>query len=128
MLRIGRLLPRGKVAACVSAIGRHDLQIVVATHMATRAGNIRVSVREREVDRGSRMVHGSSEPTVERVARLARLRELRLHVVGNRSPDRLRAVQVRLVTADASRRQPLELANCRALMAVIALQGGMGSQ
>lgn len=109
------------------AVGGRNLQIVIAPHMATRARNVRVSVSEREVDGGSRMVYGSSEPTVERVARLARLRELRLHVVGNRSAERLRTIPIGLVTRNAGRGQPLELAHRRTLVTVFALQGRMCS-
>ena len=127
MLRICRLLPRRKMAACIPAIGCRNLQIVVTTYVTTGAGNIGMPVRQREADRGSRVVHGSSEPTVERVARLAGLRELRLHVVGDCCANRLRAVQVRLVTADASCRQTLKLADSGALVTVIALYGGVGS-
>ena len=128
MLRIRRLLPRRKVAARMSAIGRRDLQIVVTANVATRTGDIRVPVRQGKVDRGSRVVYGSSEPTVERVARLAGGREVGGNVVGDGCANRLRAIQVRLVTADASRRQPLELADRRALVAIITLQRRVGSQ
>ena len=81
MLRIRRLLPRGEMATRMPAVCGGDLQVVVAADMATRARNIRVSVGEREVDGGSRMVYGSPEPTVERVARLAGGREVGSNVV-----------------------------------------------
>ena len=51
VLRVAGLLPGGKVAARMSAVGRRNLQVVVSTHVATLAGNIRVPVGQREVDR-----------------------------------------------------------------------------
>ena len=44
VLRVGSLLPRCKVATCMSAVCRCDLQIVVVAHVAARARNIRVPV------------------------------------------------------------------------------------
>lgn len=128
MLGIRRLLPRGEVAACIPAVGCCNLQIVVAAYVTTGARNIGMPVRQREVDRRSCVVYGSSEPTVERVARLAGGREVGSDVVRDGSANCLRAIQVRLVTADASSRKPLELTDCRALMAIITLQRRMGSQ
>ena len=56
MLRVGRLLPRGKMATCIPAVRRRDLQIVVVAYMTVHAGNIRVPVRERKIDRGGGVV------------------------------------------------------------------------
>ena len=128
VLRIRRLLPRGEVAARIPAVGCSNLQIVVATYVTTCTGNIGMTVRQREADRGSRVVYGSSEPTVERVAGLARLRELRADVIRHAPTDRLRAVQVGLVAGNASCGQPLELTDSRALVAIITLQRRVGSQ
>ena len=128
MLRIRCLLPCCEVATRIPAVGCGNLQIVVASYVTTGTGNIGMPVRQREADRRSRMVYGSSEPTVERVARLTGGREVGSDVIRNCSADRLRAIQVRLVTADASCRQALELTDCRALMAIIALQRRVGSQ
>lgn len=128
MLRIRRLLPRGKVAACIPAVGCSNLQIVVASHMATRARNIRVSVGEGEADRGSRVVYGSSEPTVEGVASLAGLRELRAHVIWYAPAHGLRLLIILQVTRDTSGGKPLELSDGRAFVAIVALHCCMGSQ
>lgn len=128
MLRICCLLPSCKVAPGMSAIGGRNLQIEVVADMAARARNIRVPVGEREADGGSRVVYGSSEPTVERVAILACLRELAADVIRHVPANRLCAVPIGLMTRDASRRQALELSNRSALMAILALQSGVGSQ
>ena len=45
MRRVGRLLPGREMAARMSAIGGRNLQVVVPTHVATLASNIRVPVR-----------------------------------------------------------------------------------
>ena len=58
MRRIGCLLPGGEMAARVSAIGSRNLQVVVSTHMATLARNIRVAGSKREIDRRRSVVDG----------------------------------------------------------------------
>ena len=44
MLRIGCLLPSRKMATCMAAICRYDLQIVIVAHVTARARNIRVPI------------------------------------------------------------------------------------
>ena len=65
----------------MAAVRRRDLQIEIATYVAIQTGNIRMPVREREIDRGCGVVYGGPQPTVKRVARVAGLRELTGHVV-----------------------------------------------
>lgn len=110
------------------AVRGRDLQIEIVAHVATRARNIRVPVGERKADRRSRVVYGSPEPAVERVAVLARLRELAADMIWHVSANRLCAIPVGLMTCYAGRRQALELADRCALMAVFALRSGVGSQ
>src|SRR5436305_15294001 len=74
MLRIVGLLPGGKVAARMPAVGRRNLQIVVSTDVATLAGNIRVPVRPRAIDRRGCVVYRCSQPPTVRAALLACLR------------------------------------------------------
>src|SRR5437588_12612947 len=100
MLRIVGLLPGGKVAARMPAVGRRNLQVEIIAHVATLAGNIRVPVCQREIDRRRSVVYSSSEPTVERVARLAGLRKVGLDVIRAGSP-----LKIRLVAGNARRRQ-----------------------
>jgi len=121
MLRIGGLLPRRKVATRMPAVGRRNLQIVVTTDVAIGTGHIGMPVRQGEVDRRSRMVYRSSEPTVERVATRARLRELGTDVVWHVPAHCLSLLVVFQVTRDTSGRKPLELPDRRALMTVFAL-------
>ena len=58
VLRIGGLLPRCKVTTCMPAVRRRNLQIVIATNVATLAGNIRVPACQREIDRGRGVIEG----------------------------------------------------------------------
>lgn len=81
MLGVRRLLPRRKMASCIPAVRGRDLQAVVASYVAIHTGNIGVPVREREVDGRCGVVHGSTQPTVKRVTRVAGLRKLGSHVV-----------------------------------------------
>jgi hypothetical protein len=81
MLGVRRLLPRCKMASGIPAVRRCDFQVVVAAHMAICTRNIRVSVREREIDGGCGVIYSGAQPTVKRVARVAGLRELSGHVV-----------------------------------------------
>ena len=121
MLRIGGLLPRRKVATGMPAVGRYNLQIVVATNVATRAGNIRVPIRQREIDRGSGVIDGCAQPTIEGVASLARLWELGTDVVWHVAAHRLSLLVIFHVTRDTSGRKPLEPPDRRAFMTVFAL-------
>ena len=60
MRRIVGLLPSSEVAACIAAVGRSDLQIIVVVDVALRAGKICVAVGQRETGRG--MIEGRSVP------------------------------------------------------------------
>ena len=128
MLWIGGLLPGGEMAARMSAIGSRNLQVVVTAHVATRAGNIGVPVRQREIDGRRSVVDVCAEPAVEVVTRLAGQRELGSNVVGHASARGYRLLQVLLVTGNTVGRKPLELADRRALMTIFALHGRMGSE
>ena len=65
MLGVGRLLPRCKMASRIPAIRRCDFQVVVAAYVAICTGNIRVPVREREIDGRCRVVYGGAQPTIK---------------------------------------------------------------
>lgn len=123
MLGIGRLLPSREMATRVAAIRGLNLQVVVAPHVAIRAGNIGVAVGQREIDRRGGVIDGRAQPTVKRVTSFAGLRELRGNVIRIR-----RFLEIRLVTRDAGGGQALELADCGALVAVFALNGGVRAQ
>jgi len=96
MLRIGRLLPGREMALGIAAIRGRDLQAVIATNVATRAGNIGVAVGKRKIDRRGRVIYGGAKPTVKVVAGLAGLRELRRNVIRICS-----FLKIGLVTGDA---------------------------
>jgi hypothetical protein len=116
MLWICGLLPRRQMALGISAVRGCDLQTVVAAYVTIRTGNIGVPIGKRKTDRRRGVVYGGAEPTVKRVAGFAGLRELSCDVIGIGS-----FLKISLVAGDAGRRQSLELAHCRALVAVFAL-------
>ena len=62
------------------------------------------------------------------MAGLARKRKLRGNVVWHAPAHRLRLLQILLVTRDACGGEPLELADCRALMTIVALHGRVRSK
>ena len=105
----------GQVAADTSRVrGR---QVVIAIHVALRA--LQGGVRARQREPGGRVIERRIPPGRGRVALLARLREVRLHVIGVRG-----AVEVGQVAADAGRvgaGQVVVVVH----MALRALQGGM---
>jgi hypothetical protein len=74
------------------------------------------------------VVDGCAEPAVEVVTGLASLRELRSDVVWHAPAQGLRLLEILLVTRNTSGRKPLKLADCRTLMAIIALHGRVGSE
>jgi hypothetical protein len=85
------------MATRIAAVRGGDLQAIVAANVAIRTGNIGVPVRKRDIDRWGGVVYGRAQPTVERVARFAGLRELCSHVI------RIRGfLEIGLVTRDAS--------------------------
>ncbi len=127
MRRIGGLLPGGEMAARMSAIGGDNLQVVVTAHVAALAGNIRVPVRQREIDGRGRVVDACAEPTVEVVTGLARRGELRSNVVWHGSAHSLGLLKILLVTGNTGGRKPLKLADRRTLMTIFALHGRVGS-
>ena len=100
--RIGRLLPGREMATRISAIGSRNLQVVVSAYVAARAGNIRVSGGQREIDGRRRVVDGCAEPAVEVVTGLASLRELRSDVVWHAPAQGLRLLEIPLVTRNTS--------------------------
>lgn len=127
MVRVRGLLPGREMAARVSAIRRRNLQIVVVADMAARARNIGVPIGQRKANRRGGMVDSDSEPTVEGMAGVASLRELRGDVVWHVPAHGLGLLIILQVTRNASRRQSLELADRRTLVAVVALHRGVGS-
>lgn len=103
VLRVGRLLPRREMASRVSAVRRSNLQIVVVADMTARARDIGVPIGQRKIDRRGGVVDGDSEPTVEGMAGVASLRELRRNVVGYDPAHRLGLLVILQVTRDTSR-------------------------
>ena len=128
MLWVGGLLPGGEMAARMSAIGSRNLQVVVTAYVAARTGNIRVPIRQREIDGRRSVVDVCSEPAVEVVTRLAGQWELGSNVVWHASARGYRLLKVLLVTGNTVGRKPLELADRRTLMTILALHGRMGSE
>jgi len=125
MLGVCRLLPGRQVASGISAVRGRDLQLVVPPNVTAFAGNIGVPVGEREIDGRSRMVDigSGAQPAVKRMTRLASLGELRRYVIGIGS-----FLKIRLVTGNTSSRESLELADGRALVAILALHRSMRAQ
>ena len=137
MLRVVRSLPAaavigGQVAHGIAAIRLRDLQSVVASNVAVGAGidltGRRQLVRISQQESRGVVVESRSVPTVKGVAGLASRREVCRYVVRNIATDALGAIQIRLVTGNASRGKSLELANRCILMAVLALQGGVRTE
>jgi hypothetical protein len=92
-----------------------------------------VPIGQRETYRWRGMVEVHSielpaYPTVERMARFARGREISAHVVWYVPAHRLRLLIILQVTRDTSGGEPLELANRRALVTIVALHGRVRSQ
>jgi len=121
VLGIGGLLPGRQMTLRIAAIRRSDLQIEISVYMAGSASNVGVSVRQREARRT--MVEFRSQPAVKRMAGVAGLRKLRGDVVWVGG-----FLKIRQVTRIASCRQSQVLANRRALVAIIALRGGVRAQ
>ena len=67
------------------------------------------------------VVESRPVPAVKGVASFASRREVRRYVVRNVPANALRAIQIRLVTGNASRGKSLELSDRGILMAVLAL-------
>ena len=82
MRRIVGLLPGSEVAACIAAVGRSDLQIIVVVDVALRAGKICVAVGQRETGRG--MIEGRSVPAYVVVTVVAGRDRKRLRIAGVR--------------------------------------------
>ena len=77
VIRLGRALEILQVAADTSRISAG--QVVVAVHVAAGAGDGRVRPGQREP--GGRVIEGRIAPGRRRMALLASLREIRLHVI-----------------------------------------------
>ena len=132
MVWIRRLLPSGQMAKRVTAVvrvtnGTFELQII-AIGVTARAGNCCMRAEQRKIGRWPRVVKGRAKPSVKRMAHIAILRELTLHMIGNGSADRLRAIEVGLVTRYASGGKPLKLPDGGTLVAIIALKRGVGAE
>ena len=123
MFRVRRLLPRRQMASRIPAVRRCDLQIEVVANMAIQTGNIRVPVREREIDGRCGMVYRSAQPAIKRMARIAGLRELTCYVVRT-----LGVLKVSHMAGVAGRRQALILTHSRALVAIFALHCRVSTQ
>jgi hypothetical protein len=115
------LLPGRQMATGIAAIGRSDLQVVVVVDVATGARHIGVTGRQRET-RGA-VIELGVEPTVEIVAALAiggRKRWTCTGVGWVRG-----ALPILQVAGIALRREAIEPAGGKLLVALIALHGGM---
>ena len=109
------------MALGIPAVGRRNHQVVIVVDMARSTGDIRMAIRQQETRRT--MVEFRSHPAVKRMAGVAGLRKLRGDVVWVGG-----FLKIRQVTRIASCRQSQVLANRRALVAIIALRGGVRAQ
>lgn len=103
--RIVRLLPVRQMALRVSTIGRRNRQRIVVIDVAQIAGNVCVSIRQREA-RGV-VIENSRGPGCNRMARRAsgsRRRETRRDVIRNIPANRRRALECGLVATVTIRR------------------------
>jgi len=111
------LLPGGEVAARVAAIRRRNLEIIVVTNVAGRAGQVGVAVRKQE-SRGA-VIKLRAQPTVEAVASLTIARGKGRTSTGMRRIGGLLPVlQVARIT---SRGQAIENTACCTLVALVAV-------
>ena len=109
------------MALGIAAVGRRNRQVVIVVDMARSAGDIRMAIRQQETRRT--VVKLRAQPAVERMAGFAGSGKLRADVV--RVGGLLVVIQM---TGLASRGKPLELADGRTLVAILALHGGVGAE
>ncbi len=119
--RIIRLLPSRQVAAGIAAVRRGGGQIVIVVDVAGGTGHIGMAIRQQEP--GGAVVELRAQPAVKSVAGVAGGRELCTDVIRIRG-----LLKVLQVAGSAGRRQALELAHCRSLVAVFALHGGVSAE
>jgi hypothetical protein len=118
MHRIIGLLPGGEVASGISAIGRSDLQVVVAVDMALLAGDVGMAVGQEEA--GGAVIEFRAEPTVKTMADVALGREVGGNVIG------IRSLLVILQVAGSALRGQAEIdTGRRALVAGGTFHGGV---
>ena len=109
------------MALGIAAVGRRNRQVVIVVDMARSAGDIRMAIRQQETRRT--VVKLRAQPAVEQMAGFAGSGKLCADVV--RVCGLLVVIQM---TGLASRGKPLELANGRTLVAILALHGGVGAE
>ena len=119
--RIIRLLPSRQMAARVSAVRRSGGQVIIVVDVAGGTGHIGMAIRQQEP--GGTVIELGAQPVVKRVAGVAGGRELCADVIRIRG-----LLKVLQVAGSAGRRQALELAHCRAPMAVLALHRGVSAE
>ena len=119
--RIVRLLPSRQVAARIPAVRRAHRQVVIVVDVAGGTGHIGMAIRQQEP--GGAVIELRAQPVVKRVAGVAGGRELCTDVIRIRG-----LLKILQVAGSAGRRQALEFAHCRALMAVLALHRGMRAE
>src|SRR5438874_12587077 len=95
------------------AIGGCNLQVVVVAHVAVQAGNIRVSVRQRNTDWRRGVIDHDSGPACECMTALAGLWEPSRDLAGHTAAHRSRLLVLLQATRGTVGRAPLELADRR---------------
>jgi hypothetical protein len=119
--RIIRLLPSRQVASGIAAVRLQGRQVVIVVDVAGGTRHIRMAIRQFEP--GGVVIELRAQPTVKSVAGVAGGRELCTDVIRIRG-----LLKVLQVAGSAGRRQALELAHCRALVAVLALHRGVSAE
>src|SRR5437016_9846932 len=109
------------MAAGIAAVRRGDGQVVIVVDVASGTGYIRMPIRQQEP--GGAVVELRAQPAVKSMAGVAGGRELCTDVIRIRG-----LLKVLQVAGSAGRRQALELTHCRALVAVLALHGGVSAE
>ena len=118
---IVRLLPSRQVAPGIAAVRRGGGQVVIVVDVAGGTGHIGMAIRQQEP--GGAVIELRAQPAVKSVAGVAGSRELCTDVIRVRG-----LLKVLQMARSAGRRQALELAHGRALMAVLALHGGVRTE
>lgn len=126
---IVRVLPGCQVTAGISAIGRGNLQVVVIVDVALLAGHVGVPRRERKIDWWASVVaiERGSQPAIKRLMTTLAIRWR--EVGGISGMRRIRGLlPVGHVTGLALGGQSVEDPGSRLLVAVFALDGGVGTE
>ena len=109
------------MALGIATVRQNDLKIVIGIDVAGETRHIRVAVRQREACRV--VIKSRPQPTVKRMARFAGGGKLGADMVRI-----LGILKILQVAGRANRGKPLELSDCSAFVALLALHRGVSSQ